>query len=108
MSSRSSSYRHYPHIFTPMQMIYNYANNIKSSISEFFREYLKPEGRKTLLVFNQYMMLAIAVNVDIRLCLVLFVVFYVVVKLVRVRPWRGERMGVPLSFVNALYEYRKK
>ena len=108
MSSRSSSYRHYPHIFTPMQMIYNYANNIKSSISEFFREYLKPEGREVLLVFNRYMMLAIVVNIDIRLCLALFVVVYLVVKLVRVRPWRNEMVGVPLSFVNALYEYRKK
>jgi hypothetical protein len=42
MSARSNSYKHYPHIFTPMQMLYNYTSNIKSTIGEFFRQYLKP------------------------------------------------------------------
>lgn len=109
MSSRSSSYRHNPHIFSPMQMLYNYANNIKSSISEFFREYLRPEGKETFLIFNRYMLLAIAVNIDIKLLIVMCLVVYMVVKLLIVRLWRKERgISVPLSFVNALYEYRKR
>jgi hypothetical protein len=55
------------------------------------------------------MLIAIFTNIDLSLLLALSVVVYVVIKLVKVRPWNKERhANFPLSYVNALYDLRRR
>lgn len=70
---------------------------------------MKPEGKEVLLLFNRYMLIAIFLNVDVKLFFALCILVYIVIKLLKIRPWVKERhVNMPLSYVNALYEYRKK
>ncbi len=53
------------------------------------------------------MLIAIFINIDLSLLLALSVLVYIVIKLVKVRPWNKERhANLPLSYVNALYDLR--
>lgn len=61
------------------------------------------------MLFNRYMVMAIFINIDLTLLLALSVVVYIVIKLLKVRPWKKERhANVPLNYVDALYDLRRR
>ncbi len=90
--------KHYPHIFSPLQMFFNYINDMKKSIDDFLTQYLKPEGRDVLLMFNRYMIVVVILNVDIKLLVVIVMTVYMAVKVAKVKVWGGMKTSLRLMF----------
>jgi flagellar biogenesis protein FliO len=55
------------------------------------------------------MIIAMILNVDLKLLALILLVVYIVVKLMKIKPWRKQQIdSLPLSFVKKKNKIRKK
>ena len=83
--------RNNSHYFYPLTMLKNYITEMKISVEEFFKQYLKPEGKTILTTFNRYMILAMILNIDLKFLVLIACLVFIIIKLVKVKPWQNHR-----------------